>query len=135
MKSHEASLGKLQRCLRLPRELKLQWREGEQSFPSTLGQHSSFPQITQSKLELSEHIFILVTQPRHSLGLTPGGIHGCAVPELKGLPRRPCQAASQAGVHGLWWEDVPCQQTCSRRMVLSTGTGSSQRPWLRDCRG
>lgn len=68
MKSHEASLGKLQRCLRLPGKLKLQWKEGKWSFPSTLGQHGSSPQITQSKLELSEHVFILVTQPRCFLG-------------------------------------------------------------------
>lgn len=65
MKSHEASLGRLQRCLRLPRKLNLQWKEGKRAFPSTLGQQSSSPWITQSKLELSRHVFILVTQPRH----------------------------------------------------------------------
>lgn len=75
MKSHEASLGKLQRCLRLPRKLKLQWKEGKWSFPSTLEQRSSSPQITQNKLELPEHVFILVTQPRRFLGHQYTDVH------------------------------------------------------------
>lgn len=48
MRSHEASLGKLQRCLSLPRKLKLQWKEGKWSFPSTLGQHSSSPPLPRA---------------------------------------------------------------------------------------
>lgn len=39
------------------------------SFPSSLGQNNSSPLIAQSELELSEHVFILMTQPQVLPGL------------------------------------------------------------------
>lgn len=65
MKSHEAPPGRLRCCFRLPGKPKPQWKE-KTSFPSSLGQHNSSP---QRELELSEHVFILMTQPQMLPGL------------------------------------------------------------------
>lgn len=68
MKSHEAPLGKLQCCFRLPGKLKPGGKEEKTSFPSSLGQHKSLPLIAQSELELSEHLSI----PATHLHMLPG---------------------------------------------------------------
>lgn len=67
--SHEAPPGKLQYCFRLPGKLRPWWKEGKMSFPSSLGQNNSSPLIAQSELELSERVFILMTQPQVLPGL------------------------------------------------------------------
>lgn len=69
MKRHEAPPGKLQQLLQAACKTQTSVERGKTSFPSSLGQRNSSPLIAQSELELSRHVFILVTQPQMLPGL------------------------------------------------------------------